>query len=575
LREASIGALRKHLATENGELRSLLEWLASMPTDPAAVHAPRPAPPIAIIGLACRFPGAVDADAFWDLLAAGRDAVGEIPASRFAIERFYHPDPEQPGTICTRHGAFLDDIEQFDPGFFGIPPRAAAAIDPQQRLVLEVGWEALEQAAIAPTGLRNRPLGIFVGIAGTDYARRAFADPAAIDFYSGAGNLNAFAAGRLAYLLGAVGPAEAVDTACSSSLVAIHRACQALAGGDCELALAGGTHVIVGPENYLFLSRAKALSADGRSRAFADGADGFGRGEGCGMLVLKPLAAARRDGDRVLAVIRASAVNSDGPSAGLTVPSAAAQSRLLEMALARAGLTPADVDYLEAHGTGTALGDPIEVHAAGEVYATARPDDRPLLLGSVKSNIGHLEAAAGVAGVIKVVLAMQHGLIPAHLHCDTLNPRIPWARLPFRVVTAPTPWPRTRCIAGVSSFGMSGTNAHLLIEAGDGIPEASAPEQGAQQPAHVLPLSAKSGPALARLAARWVRWMQQHAEIDAADACATAALGRAHFRHRAAVSRGRAASTRPWPPRSTPRSRCSARPSTTAPASSPTGSTCR
>lgn len=502
-----------------------------------------PTDPIAIIGLACRFPGGADADAFWQLLAQGRDAVGEIPRARFDIDRFYDPDPQRPGAIGTRRGAFLDDIAHFDPGFFGIPPRAAAAIDPQQRLVLEVGWEALEQAAVAPSGLRDRPVGVFVGVSEVDHARRAFADPAAIDLYSGAGNMGAFVAGRLAHVLGTVGPAEAIDTACSSSLVAIHRACRALAGDECELALAGGTHVILRPEHYLFLSRAGALSPDGRSKAFAAGADGFGRGEGCGMLVLKPLAAARRDGDRVLALIRGSAVNSDGPSIGLTVPNAPAQARLLTSALSRAGLAPEDVAYLEAHGTGTALGDPIEVGAAAEVYAPGRATDRPLMLGSVKGNIGHLEPAAGVAGVIKVVLAMQQGMIPPQLHCAELNPRIPWSRLPFRVATEPTPWPPGRRIAGVSSFGMSGTNAHLLIEAGDAC---SAPDPNAA-PAdpvgakvQVLPLSAKDPAALARLAQRWAAWLKPDAsgdqrEIDPADACATAALGRTHFRCRIAV----------------------------------------
>lgn len=496
--------------------------------------------PIAIVGLACRFPEADDADAFWRLLERGDDVAREIPAARFDIDRWYDPDPNKPGTICTRRGAFLADIEHFDPTFFGIPPRVAAVIDPQQRLVLEVGWTALEHAGIPPNSLRNRPAGVFIGISEQDYARRVFADPARIDLYSGSGNQAAFASGRLAHILGATGPAESIDTACSSSLVAIHRACLALATGECELALTGGVHVMLGPEGWIMLSRAKALSPDGRSKAFDASANGFARGEGCGMLVLKRLADAERDHDRVLAVIRGSAVNNDGPSVGLTVPSAAAQTRLLRAALSRSRLTAADVSYLEAHGTGTSLGDPIEVHAAAEAFGADRSREHPLLLGSVKSNIGHLEPAAGVAGVIKVVLAMQHGVIPAHLHCRKLNPRIPWAQLPFRVVTEATPWPRARRIAGISSFGMSGTNAHLLIEGGDVACEAlptavlgGAPV--AASAAQILPLSARNGIALGRLAARWRDWLEMHPDAVLADLCSTAACGRAHFGHRAGL----------------------------------------
>lgn len=488
---------------------------------------------IAIIGLSCRFPGAENPEAFWDLLEKGGDAITQIPPDRFDVDAFYNPDPEKPGTITTRHGGFLSQVDQFDPAFFGIPPRAANAIDPQQRLALEVSWEALENAAIAPGSLKNCEVGVFVGVCENDYARNAFQAPTQIDLYSGTGNLQAFVAGRIAYVLGVQGQAQSVNTACSSSLVAVHTACQALRLGECELALAGGVQVILSPHNYIFLSRAKALSPDGRSKAFDAAADGFSRGEGCGMVVLKRLADARQDRDKVLGVIRASVVNNDGPSGGLTVPNVAAQERLLRTALQRADLTPDQVGYLEAHGTGTILGDPLEMMAAGRVYGPDRDPDRPLTIGSVKSNIGHSEAAAGIAGLIKVILAMGHGRIPGQPHFKTPNPRIPWDKLPFRVSPDTTDWPATPRIAGVSSFGMSGTNAHLLVEAGEA-PVATG-DDVVQRPVHILPISGKTGPAVADLTARYGQWLDRHPDLPLADICFTAANGRDHFTHRTAV----------------------------------------
>jgi acyl transferase domain-containing protein len=518
---------------------------------------------IAIIGIACRFPGAESPAAFWRLLEEGRDGIGEIPPGRFDIDRYYHPDPNEPGTIYTRRGGFLSEIEGFDAAFFGMPPSVARTLDPQQRLALETAREALEDAAIAPATLKNSLTGVFVGAAENEYGRRVFSDPKAVDVHGGPGNIQAFAAGRIAYTLGLQGQTQTVHTACSSSLVAIHNACQTLRLGECDLAIAGGVQLILGPDNYLFLSRAKTLSRDGMTRAFDADADGFCRGEGAGMVMLRRLGDAEQDGDNILAVIRASAVNNDGPSGGLIVPNVQAQERLLRTALERADLDPGEVGYLEANGTATLLGDPLELQAAGKVYVPGRAPERPLYLGSVKANLGHLEAAAGVASLIKAVLAIRHGKLPPQPQFRTPNPRIPWARLPFQVVTKPTPWPNGPRIAGVSSFGMSGTNAHLLIE---GYPEtalgenwtASLPEEPRESPSPrgrgvgvrarrskdaprqeldtgPLPLSAKSLEALHELAARYREWLDANPNQPLADITLTAAIGRDHFAHRAAL----------------------------------------
>ena len=427
---------------------------------------PRTDEPIAIVAVACRFPGAPDPEAFWEVLSGGVDAIREIPEDRFDIDEFYDPDPETPGKIYTRFGGFLDGIDGFDPEFFGISPREAVWIDPQQRLMLET-LGGLERAGYAPAALRGSRTGIFVGVAANEYSHLLSADSVdKIEPHFITGNaLNAIS-GRVAFALGLEGPAVAVDTACSSSLVAVHQACQALHSGDCDLALAGGVNVLLSPVSIIAASRARMLSPDGRCKTFDAAADGYVRSEGCGILVLKRLSDAVRDGDRIRAVIRGSAVNQDGASSGLTVPNGGAQQRLIAAALARAGLAGGDVDYLEAHGTGTPLGDPIEVQAAGAVYGAGRDPDRPLLIGSVKTNIGHLESASGVAGLIKVVLSLQHEVLPQSLHFEKPSPHIPWDSLPVRVVDKATPWqangrPRR---AGVSSFGFTGTNAHVLIE---------------------------------------------------------------------------------------------------------------
>ncbi|MFG1934079.1 type I polyketide synthase [Mycobacterium sp. NPDC048908] len=493
--------------------------------------------PIAIVAVSCRFPGAPDPDAFWDLLSGGIDAISEVPEDRFDIDEFYDPDPETVGKTYTRFGGFLDGVDGFDPEFFGISPREAVWIEPQQRLMLETVWEALERAGYSPAELRGSRTGVFAGVAANEYAHLLSSESVdKIEPYFITGNaLNAIS-GRVAFALGLEGPAVAVDTACSSALVAVHQACQALHAGDCDMALAGGVNVLLSPVTVIAASRARMLSPVGRCKTFDASADGYVRSEGCGVLVLKRLSDAQRDGDRICAVISASAVNQDGASSGLTVPNGGAQQRLIGTALARAGLTGGDVDYLEAHGTGTPLGDPIEVQAAAAAYGESRDAERPLLMGSVKTNIGHTESASGAAGLIKVVLSLQHELLPKSLHFDTPSPHIPWDSLPVQVVGEPTPWrsngrPRR---AGVSSFGFTGTNAHVLIEEAPPQP-ALAEGDTDQQPFNVLALSARSPEALAELARRYQTWLTAHPDVDLTEVCLTAGTGRSHFEHRAAL----------------------------------------
>ncbi len=504
---------------------------------PASAAPLRTDEPIAIVAVSCRFPGAPNPEAFWDVLSGGIDAIQEIPEDRFDIDEFYDPDPETPGKTYTRFGGFLDGIDGFDPEFFGISPREAVWIEPQQRLTLETAWEGLERAGYSPAALRGSQTGIFMGVAANEYAHLLSSESIEkIEPYFITGNaLNAIS-GRVAFALGLEGPAMAVDTACSSALVAVHQACQALRFGDCDMALAGGVNVLLSPVTVIAASRARMLSPVGRCKTFDASADGYVRSEGCGILVLKRLSDAERDGDRICAVISSSAVNQDGASSGLTVPNGAAQQRLIGTALTRAGVTGGDVDYLEAHGTGTPLGDPIEVAAAAAAYGASRDEERPLLMGSVKSNIGHTESASGAAGLIKVVLSLQHELLPKSLHFENPSPHIAWDSLPVRVVDEAVPWqtngrPRR---AGVSSFGFTGTNAHVLLEEAPAQP--AIPESGVdEQPFNVLALSARSPEALVALASSYQTWLTAHPDVDLADACLTAGAGRSHFEHRAAL----------------------------------------
>lgn len=431
----------------------------------AAAEAAR-SEPIAIVGMGLRFPGgANDLESFAQLLWSRGDAVSEVPGDRWAVDELYSDDPDASGKICTRRGAFLDRVDQFDADFFGISPREAASMDPQQRILLEVSWEALENAGYAPDRLSGSRSGVYLGISNCDYGRALFAQPDLLDIYASTGGALSIAAGRLSYFLGWHGPSMAIDTACSSSLVALHLACQGLRLRECDLALAGGINLILTPEMSICFSNARMMSPDGRCKTFDGGADGYVRGEGCGVVVLRRLSDALADGDRILALVRGSAVNQDGRSGGLTAPSGPAQQAVIRAALQAAGAAPNEIGYLEAHGTGTPLGDPIEIGAIGSVFGPGRDRSRPLAVGSVKTNIGHLEAAAGIAGIAKVVLALQRGTIPPNLHLQTGNPLIDWAGLPITVPVETMPWPLDGSrVAGLSSFGFSGCNAHVILE---------------------------------------------------------------------------------------------------------------
>jgi acyl transferase domain-containing protein/acyl carrier protein len=493
---------------------------------------------IAIVGIGCRFPGDANSpDDFWTALEGGRDLVTPIPSDRWDADYYYDPDPTAPGKICTRVGGFLSRKDLFDPQFFKISPREAMYMDPQQRVLLEVAWEALEHAHIPAEKLKGTNTGVFIGISAFDYANLVaeYLPEAEVDPTVGTGSGHSPASGRLSYFFGFRGPSIAVDTACSSSLVSVQTACESLRRGDCNMALAGGVNMILSPFNHVVFSRAQMLAPDGRCKTFDQAADGYVRSEGAAVLVLKRLADAVNDRNTVLAVIKGGAVNHAGASGGLTVPNGPAQQEVIRAALRNAGITPGSVDYVEAHGTGTALGDPIEVIALGDVYADGRDRQRPLLLGSAKTNVGHMEAAAGVCGLVKVILQLQHGAIAPHLHLANPSNRIPWARLPVSVPTQLTPWPARPGIprrAGVSSYGFSGTNAHLIVE--EAPPPRHQPAVEADRPVHVLALSTKEESALHELVDRYATSLES-AEGDAADLAYSANAGRSHFRHRLAV----------------------------------------
>ena len=455
--------------------------------------------PIAIVGMGLRLPGGThDESSLWQMLADGVDAISEIPPRRWDLEAYYDIDPDKPGKMNTRHGAFIDDVDQFDAEFFAISPREAVSMDPQHRLLMETAWEALENAAISPARLAGSQAGVFVGYGNSDYWRMVYGDEDRIDAYSALGNAFSVAAGRLSYFLGVHGPSMTIDTACSASLVAVHLACNSLRSGECPLALAAGVNLILSPEANINFSKSRMLAPDGRCKTFDAAADGYVRGEGCGVVVLKTLSAAQADGNRILAVIRGSAVNQDGRSGGLTAPNGPAQEAVIRAALAAAGVGPHEVSYLEAHGTGTSLGDPIEVRAASAVLCQDRPHDLPLAIGSIKTNIGHLEAAAGLAGLLKVIVALQKKQIPPHLHLNQKSPLIDWDSVPIVIPTSLTPWasPNGKRIAGLSSFGFSGTNAHIILEEA---PEATTSFAATERPIHLLALSGKTDEALKEL----------------------------------------------------------------------------
>jgi acyl transferase domain-containing protein/NADPH:quinone reductase-like Zn-dependent oxidoreductase/NAD(P)-dependent dehydrogenase (short-subunit alcohol dehydrogenase family)/acyl carrier protein len=526
---------------------------------------------IAVVGMACRFPGAANLSEFWRLLEAGESAISEgVPGSGEGRIGELFQDADVQSDAC-RFAGFIDGIDQFDAAFFRISPVEAQLLDPQQRLMLETSWQALEDAGLDPDRLRGSRTGVYAGISNNDYRGLISTDSAtaeaAVSLYSVSGTAYNTAIGRVAFALGLQGPAISVDTACSSSLTAVHQAVSGLQRGEADLALAGGVHAILSSRLFELRGNAGMLAPDGKCKTFDAAANGYVRGEGCGIIVLKRLSEAEAHGDRIWGVIRGSALNQDGASTGLTVPNGEAQERVIQEALISAGISPSQVDYVEAHGTGTPVGDPVELGAAAAAYCSERDPDKPLLIGSVKTNVGHLEPAAGVAGLVKVMLAMKQGMIPPHLHFENPSPEIDWEQVPLRVTSEPTPWPRyadRMPIAGVSGFGWSGTNAHVIVE-GYGIDEGEPAQPGEERwpvgpprpiavstadetlglaeddtatirPARLLVLSAKSDKALREVAQGYLQWLDDApSEEKLADLAWTAGVGRSHFSHRAGV----------------------------------------
>lgn len=493
---------------------------------------------IAIIGVACRFPSAKNPESFWELLHTGGDAITEVPPERWNVDTLYEPEPATPGKMYTRWAGLLENVDYFDPSFFQISPYEAEYMDPQHRLLLEVAWEALENAGLAPNNLSSSQTGVFIGISSSDYDRlgcyRSLYNFSHISAYSSTGTSLSVAANRISYLLNLRGPSMAIDTACSASLVAVHYACQSLQTGESNLCLVGGVNLIFSPVPMLACSQAHLMAADGRCKTFDASADGYVRGEGCGVVVLKRLADALNDGDNVLAVIRGSAVNQNGLTNGLTAPNGPSQQSVIRQALKNAGVEPEQISYVEAHGTATSLGDPIEVRSLKAVLMLNRRPDQTCWLGSLKTNIGHLEAASGIASLIKVVLSMQHQEIPPNLHLKQLNPYISLVGTTFSIPTECQSWTseKGRRFAGISAFGFGGTNCHVIVEEA---PANTIVTNNIERPVHLFTLSAKSEQALKELVQSYANFLVSHPQASLADVCFTANTGRSHFDHRLAV----------------------------------------
>lgn len=529
----SIESLAKHLT--NNLAAAEEKKTATTPITAGRVE------PVAIIGMGCRFPGAQNPGAFWELLSNGVDAITEVPADRWNVDEFYSPDPSAPGKAVTRDGGFLEDVAGFDAAFFGISPREAAHVDPRQRLMLELAWEALEDANISPSSLAGSQTGVFIATLGSDYGTTLFSEYLDLtDAYSGPGNAHSVVANRVSYFLNTHGPSISLDTACSGALVALHLACQSLNSGESTLALVGGVNVSTRPDNHVFYSKAGAMAPDGRCKAFDSRADGMVRSDGAGIVVLKRLSEALVDGDHIWGVVRGSAVNQDGYSNGLMAPNGNAQQAVIQRAYEQAGISPGMVQYIEAHGTGTELGDPIEVNALTPVLSQDRPVGRQCALGSVKSNIGHTEAAAGMAGLIKVLLAMKHRRLPPSIHFENPNPLIDFDKTPLYVQNTLGPWPveTEPLVAGINSFGIGGSNAHVVVSEAPVSEMAGRAETAdgktKEASAYLLPLSARKEAALQALARSYRDFTADNPQTSLADICYTASTKRSHLEHRLA-----------------------------------------
>ena len=534
----SIDLLSKFLAKDTSDNKAARELPGgnevNKPTDQTAFSDVLPNlinEPIAVIGLECRFPGADNQEAYWALLENGIDAITIVPEDRWNSNNYYEPSPATKGKMVSNSGGFLDKIDLFDAQFFGISPREALRMDPQQRLLLQTAWRAFEDAGILPATLAGTACGVFIGISTNDYASFAKGDESLLDGYTGTGNAMCIAANRISYYFDLRGPSIAIDTACSSSLVAVHMAAESLRKGESNLAIAGGVNLILSPELNIIFSQAGMLSPDGRCKTFDASANGYVRGEGCAVVVLKRLGDALADGDSIHAIIRGSAVNQDGKSNGLTAPNGLAQQDVIRQAIKSAGITPGEIGYIEAHGTGTSLGDPIEMNAIAAVMQ-GRSKETPCIVGSVKTNVGHLESAAGIAGLVKVIMSLENEMIPAHLHFTKTNPFISLDEMPVKIPVNPIPWPMSGQprYAGVSSFGFGGTNAHLIVSDHPNA-DVNLPEGIGHK---ILCISSKDPKTLTENVRNMQTYLKSNEDLNIHELCAIQSLTRTHFDSRIA-----------------------------------------